>query len=373
MIYLTFSLRYETICKTTSIHFKGVLWKMKRKKILFILVCLLAILIVGCSSNKKQNSSAQRLPNTEILSQDEQTSETLFEAENEEETLAEQDTSSESVSVAPNIIYSYSNLDKIMYATQTVYVRDLPSLEGNKLGTLTKNQEVKVTGQCNETAWYRIEFNNATAYVSGSYISDEKQIVTGSVSQGEKIDSYGGYFEFTHSDGGIYHLGQYCFAISFYDELTDERKQIYKNYVTAGEGNITELTRNADGGRTYGILYSAYPDQSDELHESYGNKIAEYAAKQNLWIWKGVPHEDQALGWGGNLGYINDKDLYFVYRQNFYTLEEIEKLRNKYYPNGATEYHCSCGGCDGVWYNYPPNSPTGDDFYWDDEEIEWID
>ena len=46
--------------------------------------------------------------------------------------------------------------------------------DGNKLGGLSHAQEVKVIGQCNETSWYRIEFDGSTAYVSNSYLQDTK-------------------------------------------------------------------------------------------------------------------------------------------------------------------------------------------------------
>lgn len=68
--------------------------------------------------------------------------------------------------------YTYTDLSKVMYAQQSVNVRDLPSTDGNKLGALSLNQEVTITGQCNETSWYRIEYNGAAAYVSSRYLGD---------------------------------------------------------------------------------------------------------------------------------------------------------------------------------------------------------
>jgi uncharacterized protein YkwD len=61
-----------------------------------------------------------------------------------------------------------------MYAKSSVTVRDLPSTDGKKLGSLSTNQGVAVTGQCNETGWYRIEYNGSTGYVSNKYLSDEQ-------------------------------------------------------------------------------------------------------------------------------------------------------------------------------------------------------
>ena len=71
-------------------------------------------------------------------------------------------------------VYTYIDVNKTMYAQNAVNVRDLPSTSGNKLGALRKNQEVTVTGQCNETGWYRIVYGENEAFVSGKYLGDAK-------------------------------------------------------------------------------------------------------------------------------------------------------------------------------------------------------
>lgn len=72
--------------------------------------------------------------------------------------------------------YTYTDLDKTLYASGTVNVRNLPSTDGEKVGSLKTSQEVKVTGQCVETKWYRIEFDGATGYVSSSYLTADKPL-----------------------------------------------------------------------------------------------------------------------------------------------------------------------------------------------------
>ena len=71
--------------------------------------------------------------------------------------------------------YTYTDMSATMYATQTVNIRTLPNTDGEKVGSLSTNQEVNVTGQCNETGWYRFEYNGQIAYVSNSYVSDTKK------------------------------------------------------------------------------------------------------------------------------------------------------------------------------------------------------
>ena len=62
---------------------------------------------------------------------------------------------------------------KTMYvSTDTLNVRDSWLSTSTKVGTLTRNQSVTVTGSCSN-GWDRIKFAGHTAYVSGKYLSDE--------------------------------------------------------------------------------------------------------------------------------------------------------------------------------------------------------
>ena len=72
------------------------------------------------------------------------------------------------------LTYTFNDMSATKYAKSTVNVRNLPDTDGEKVGSLSMNQEVAVTGQCNETGWYRIEFDGNTAYVSDSYLVDNK-------------------------------------------------------------------------------------------------------------------------------------------------------------------------------------------------------
>lgn len=76
-----------------------------------------------------------------------------------------------------NTGYTYSELNQTMYAKSAVNVRDLPSTDGKKIGSLKASQEITVTGKCDQTGWYRFELNNTTGYVSDKYIVSEKPAV----------------------------------------------------------------------------------------------------------------------------------------------------------------------------------------------------
>lgn len=65
-------------------------------------------------------------------------------------------------------------LNTTMYSKGDVNVRKGPSTDYEKIGALTLNQEVKITGQSKSTGWYRIEFNGGEGYVSQNYLSNSK-------------------------------------------------------------------------------------------------------------------------------------------------------------------------------------------------------
>ena len=73
--------------------------------------------------------------------------------------------------------YSIEDMaDTQMYAKSSVNVRKGPSADDEKLGSLSTAQEVTVTGLTSSN-WYRISYNDGTAYVSAEYLQNEKPIV----------------------------------------------------------------------------------------------------------------------------------------------------------------------------------------------------
>ena len=88
----------------------------------------------------------------------------------------------ESTSVSTG--YTYSELNQTMYAKSAVNVRDLPSTDGKKIGSLKASQEIAVTGKCDQTGWYRFDLNGTTGYVSDKYIVSEKPVSNVATSTG---------------------------------------------------------------------------------------------------------------------------------------------------------------------------------------------
>lgn len=109
--------------------------------------------------------------------------------------------------------YTYTDLAKTMYAKSSVNVRNLPSTDGEKLGGLTKAQEVDVTGQCKETGWYRIKYSGSTGYVSDSYLQNDKPVEATPTPEPEP--AFTDEFEISNpdwylGDDGIY----YCYTFT---------------------------------------------------------------------------------------------------------------------------------------------------------------
>ena len=88
-----------------------------------------------------------------------------------------------------------------MYAQNTVNVRNLPSTDGNKLGRLSANDEITVNGQCNETGWYRFDYNGSVAYVSNKYVGANRVEAQAAATSGHWYD---GYQYYTWYDMGSY-------------------------------------------------------------------------------------------------------------------------------------------------------------------------
>ena len=147
-----------------------------KKRLVAAMFAVMMISLVGCG----KASEPMPIEATEVVEKvtEEATETTETEvAEEPTEAPAEESAAEEPAAEEQSSPYSYTELSQTMYAQSTVNVRDLPEQTGGKLGSLSTNQEVTVTGQCNETGWYKISYNGGEAYVSDSYLGSEKVAV----------------------------------------------------------------------------------------------------------------------------------------------------------------------------------------------------
>lgn len=150
-----------------------------------------ALMLTACGSKETTSNETASTETTPIETATEATSVESTEMTNTEATVEPTEAPTETAPVkspAPAVEpttapveptavstgYTYSELNQTMYAKSAVNVRDLPSTDGKKIGSLKASQEITVTGKCDQTGWYRFELNNTTGYVSDKYIVSEK-------------------------------------------------------------------------------------------------------------------------------------------------------------------------------------------------------
>lgn len=172
-----------------------------KKKILIILPIIVIALIVIVVISKHNNNDIEETPQevveisevSEPTPEPEKTPEPQPEV-NEPETVEPEATEPEPEVTEPETIEpeqpeqteesDIEPLDKVMYATGNINTRSGPSVDFTKVGGLTVNQEVHVTGQSKTTGWYEIEVDGAKQYVSDKLLSDNKVEVSKPSSNG---------------------------------------------------------------------------------------------------------------------------------------------------------------------------------------------
>lgn len=180
---------------------------MKKRIISLLLIATMSMsLIVGCGNKEvAENTETQSEIETNIETESESVTELETEISTEIETPVETTEQEETVTTETTTpTYTYADMSQTMYAKQSVNVRTLPSTDGEKLGSLSYAQEVKVTGQCVETQWYRIEYNGSVGYVSNNYLVAEKPAEQTTQNNnnggGSTSGRYGGYWDYVGDD-----------------------------------------------------------------------------------------------------------------------------------------------------------------------------
>lgn len=191
-------------------------------------------------------------------------------------------------SVEPTAVstgYTYSELSQTMYAKSAVNVRDLPSTDGKKIGSLKASQEITVTGKCDQTGWYRFELNNTTGYVSDKYIVSEKPAVNTVASTGSNNTAGNQYasntvddtfgiteeqienFMKTHGDGATGNTTTTTNTSAYFDRAMAEQVFAMVNAERSAAG-IPELTWSED-------LYNLAVERCNANDEHAGATTAE--------------------------------------------------------------------------------------------------
>lgn len=124
----------------------------------------------------------------------------LKEATTEVENTTE-NSKSENIVPTEKSHYTVTDMNKTMYAKQSVNLRSGPDTSYDKVGSLSTNQKVTITGQA-DTGWYRISFDGNIAFVSNKYLSNNKVEVNTSTSNSTSNNNNGNTSNDNNNNGG---------------------------------------------------------------------------------------------------------------------------------------------------------------------------
>lgn len=208
--------------------------------------------------------------------------------------------------------YTYSELNQTMYAKSAVNVRDLPSTDGKKIGSLKASQEITVTGKCDQTGWYRFGLNGTTGYVSDKYIVSEKPVsnvaatgnnnTAGNQYASNTVDDTFGIteeqienFMKTHGDGATGNTTTTANTSAYFDRAMAEQVFAMVNAERSAAG-IPELTWSED-------LYNLAVERCNADDEHAGATTAEnYQAGQPAEVSASFIHQK----WHDSQGHYNN-------------------------------------------------------------------
>ena len=84
----------------------------------------------------------------------------------------QEETQTAAIVPPPEASIQVEELDATFVALKTSNVRAEPTTESNRVGRLTRDDAVAVTGKVTDKNWYRIEHEGATAYIFGTLITE---------------------------------------------------------------------------------------------------------------------------------------------------------------------------------------------------------
>ena len=141
---------------------------LKTLGIMVLSAALLAGAVTGCGSKETADVVGTE---TVAVTETEEATEMVEVAE--ETALPEETEVIEETETEEAPAFTVTELSAVKYAKQSVNVRKGPSSDYEKLGGLSMNQKVTVTGQA-DTGWFRIDYNGKEGYVSDKYLSNQK-------------------------------------------------------------------------------------------------------------------------------------------------------------------------------------------------------
>lgn len=253
-----------------------------KKLVLAVITILIMTLSTGCGSSEHSPEETIELPDIwqptveatlpssnlpEIVPTIEESTqieitETEIETTTEEETTVEETTTVEpattieettvpETTAAPQ--FTFTDIEPhTMYVMGSVNVRSLPSTEGEICFVYHLNDEVWVTGKCNETGWYRIDIEGHDCYMTYLYLSEEKYVAkatTAAPMAPQKSYNTAGFVYYSVS--GVYPNRDY--EEYLYSQLNSLGIAWWYPYAVAQIFQESRWNPNSTNGRDHGI------------------------------------------------------------------------------------------------------------------------
>ena len=73
--------------------------------------------------------------------------------------------------------FTFTEVNKLMYATESVNLRQGPSTSYDKTGNVPKGNPVHVIAKCNENDWYMVYYMGSVHFVTSKYISETAPVI----------------------------------------------------------------------------------------------------------------------------------------------------------------------------------------------------
>ena len=154
-----------------------------KKKIIAVLfgVVLTFSIVTGLTTKDEESYTLTDKPlvtendTTTLFVAEKNTSEKVTndkEENTKEEITKEEATTEQETTTAKK--WTITDMDKKMYSHAVLRVRSGPDTSYEVVGSYKVNEEVIVTGKCEETGWYRVKYNGYTAYASSNYIGEDE-------------------------------------------------------------------------------------------------------------------------------------------------------------------------------------------------------
>lgn len=285
-----------------------------------------ALMLTACGSKETTSNETAVTETTSVESTEMTTTEAAVAEPTVEPTEAPAETApvespapaveSTAASVEPTAVstgYTYSEFNQTMYAKSAVNIRDLPSTDGKKIGSLKASQEITITGKCDQTGWYRFDWNNTTGYVSDKYIVSEKPVSNVTANTGNSNTAGNQYasntvddtfgiteeqienFMKTHGDGATGNTTTTTSKDAYFDRAMAEQVFAMVN-AERSEAGIPELTWSED-------LYNLAVERCNADDEHAGATTAEnYQAGQPAEVSASFIHQK----WHDSQGHYNN-------------------------------------------------------------------